>query len=336
MFSIRKSFLAKALAVLLPVAAVLSPVQSVQAKSTVTIGTVVWIGYAPFYVADALDTYKKYGVKVKLVNFADNSTMPGALQGGSIDSAMLTYDMVIGAAAKGWPLQVALPIDYSNGGDAIVSQSSITTIKEMKGMKVAYNPLSPSDFLLAYALQSNGMSEADITPVHMSPESVAGAMASGSVPVGVTYQPSISTIVASGGGKKFHVLFSSRKAPGLITDVLVFKADYLKKHPKEVKAIIQGYLDALDYMDKHPKKAAEYIAKAMGVTPAEALEQLNDVKNPKLSEMMANFEKSDNIASFYTNGKVIGDILLKKGQIKKMPDIASTLDDTFVKALLAK
>ena len=33
------------------------------AAGTIKIGTVVWIGYGPFYVADALDLYKKYGVR---------------------------------------------------------------------------------------------------------------------------------------------------------------------------------------------------------------------------------------------------------------------------------
>jgi len=336
MLSIRKSFLAKLFALALPLAGFLAPIHAASATTTVNVGTVVWIGYAPFYVADALDTFKKYGVKVNMVNFADNSTMPGAVQGGSIDGAMLTYDQVIGAAAKGWALKVVLPIDYSDGGDAIVAKKLVKSIKDIKGMKVAYNPLSPSDFLLAYALQSNGMSEADIDPVSMSPESVAGALASGSVPVGVTYQPSVSTIVSSGGGDKFHVIFSSRQAPGLITDVLVFRGDYIEKHPKLVKGIIKGYLDALAFMKKQPKKAAQYISKAMGISPKEVLAQLHDVKNPPLSDMMANFKKSDKIVSFYTNGKVIGNILLKKKQIQTMPDIAGTLDDQFIKALQSK
>jgi hypothetical protein len=32
----------------------------------VKLATVVWIGYGPFYVADALDLYKKYNLKVSL------------------------------------------------------------------------------------------------------------------------------------------------------------------------------------------------------------------------------------------------------------------------------
>jgi len=314
---------------------IFSATQAFAAKP-ITIGTVVWIGYAPFYVAEAIGAYDKYGVKVKLVNFADNATMPGALQSGAMDGAMLTYDMVLGPVAKGWPFKVVMPIDYSNGGDAIVAKASIASAADLKGKRVAYNPLSPSDFLLAYALQSNGLTEADITPVHMSPEGVPGAMASGSVDVGVTYEPNVSAIVSSGGGDKFHVILSSRQAPGLITDVLVFKADYIAAHKAEVKAVMQGYLDALAFMAKEPKKAAEYIGKAMDLPAEDVLAQLNEVHNPSLEEMQNTFAESKEIVSFYTNGPMIGDILLKKEQITKMPAIADTLDDQFVKALLAK
>lgn len=319
---------------LFPLMAIGLPFAQAHAAKSMTIGTVVWIGYAPFYVADALDSYAKYGLKVKLVNFADNATMPGALQGGAIDGAMLTYDMVLGASAKGWPFKVVLPIDYSNGGDAIVATTAIASPADLKGKRVAYNPLSPSDFLLAYALQSNNLTEADITTVHMSPEAVAGAMASGSVDVGVTYEPNVSAIVGTGGGDKYHVLLSTKNAPGLITDVLVFKDDYIAKHKQEITALIKGYLDALEYMSKEPEKAAQFIAKAMDIPAEEVLAQLQEVHNPALHEMTDNFTESDDILSFHTNGKMIGEILLAKDQIDAMPAIGDTLDDQFVRTLL--
>jgi len=320
--------------VLFAIMALTMPFTQAQAAKTMTVGTVVWIGYAPFYVADAMYTYKKYGLKVKLVNFADNATMPGALQGGSIDGAMLTYDMVIGAAAKDWPFKVVLPIDYSDGGDAIVATTDIKSPADLKGKCVPYNPLSPSDFLLAYALQSNGLTEADITTVHMSPEAVAGAMASGLVDVGVTYEPNVSAIVNSGGGNRFHVIQSTKEAPGLITNVLVFKQDYIAKHHEEITALMKGYFDALEFMSKEPEKAAEYIARAMDISTEEVLAQLNEVHNPSLEETVGNFVKSDEILSFHTNGQMIGEILLAKDQIDRIPAIESTLDDQFVQGLL--
>ena len=53
------------------------------AATDIKIGTVVWIGYGPFYVADALDLYKKSGYKVTLQVFSDPALIPPAIEGGS-------------------------------------------------------------------------------------------------------------------------------------------------------------------------------------------------------------------------------------------------------------
>ncbi|MEO8628379.1 MAG: ABC transporter substrate-binding protein [Betaproteobacteria bacterium] len=306
------------------------------AASTIKIGTAVWIGYGPFYVAEALDLYKKHGVKVKLQYFTDPALIPPAIVGGSIDGGMLTYDQVIGQVAKNIPMKLVMPIDYSNGGDAIVASKDITKVADFKGKKVAYNPLSPSDFLLAYALQVNKMTEKDIQPVNMTPEAIPAAMASGSLPVGVTYEPNVSQIVALEGGSKFHVVYSSKDAPGLITDVLVFKAEYIKAHPKDVVAIMQAYLDGMAYMKKSPDESAKIIGKAMGVSAAEVKDQLTGVFNIPLADMPKNFAKSKDTTSLHASGAVIGNILIANGQIKTTPPIEDTFDDSLLKGMAKK
>ncbi len=303
------------------------------AMPTLNIGTVVWIGYAPLYVADHIKAFEKHGVKVKLTNFSDNATMPAAVQSGSIDGATLTYDQVLPGAAKGWDLQVVLPIDYSAGADAMLSTVGITSVKQLKGQPVAYNAMSPSAFLLAYALQKNGMSLSDVKSVNMDPGAVPSALIGGTVKVGVTYEPNSSAILKAGDGKRFHVLFSSKEAPGLITDVLVFKHSYIMQHPKEVKAVIAAFYDGLEYMKTHPEQAAKYIAASMGIKPAEVADQLSGIHNPTPSQAVENFAKSDSIQSFYTSGKVIGGILVSNGSMDKIPEISGTLYPDFVKSI---
>lgn len=303
------------------------------AAATVKIGTVIWIGYGPFYVADQLDLYKKSGLKVAMQLFNDPALIPPAVTGGSVDGGMVTYDQVISSVSKGSTMRVVAPIDYSNGGDAIVAAKEITSVKQFKGQKVAYNPLSPSDFLLSYALQSNGMSEKDVKPVNMSPEGVPAAMASGGVKVGVTYEPSVSEIVGMGEGKKFHVVFSSKDAPGLITDVLVFKKEYIAKNPDVVKALIQGYIDGLEYMKKSPNEAAKVIGKVMGISDKEVLEQMTGVYNMTFDEFPAVFEKSTKTTSLYGSGAVISKILKSKGEIKAIPKTEDTYDDSVSKSM---
>ncbi|MEY8879375.1 MAG: ABC transporter substrate-binding protein [Leptothrix sp. (in: b-proteobacteria)] len=303
------------------------------AGGTLKVGTTVWIGYGPFYVADALDLYKKYNLKVKLQSFTDPALIPPAIASGAVDGAMITYDQVIGEDAKGRTLKVVMPIDYSAGGDAIVADPSVTKVTDFKGKSVAFNPLSPSDFLLAYALAKNGMTDKDIKPVNMTPEAIPAAMASGKVPVGVTYEPSVSQILSQGGGKKFKVVYSSKDAPGLIADVLVFEDKTIKAKPADIKALIQGYLDGLAYMKSKPDEAAKLIGKAMGISAAEVKDQLSGVYNIPPAEMAKAYVKGTDTTSYYASGAVIGKILKDKGQITAIPSTESTIDDQFVKAV---
>ncbi|BCB25308.1 hypothetical protein SKTS_01940 [Sulfurimicrobium lacus] len=313
-------------------AASLTPLAA-QAATSVKIGTTMWVGYGPFFVAEAKDFYKKHDLKVSLQVFTDPALIPTAMAGGSVDGALLTYDQVIGTVAKGMAHRVVMPVDYSAGGDAIAATSDVTKVSDFKGKKIGFNPLSPSDFLLSYALQKNGLAEKDIQVVPMTPEDVPAAMASGGIKIGVTYEPSLSQVLSQGGGKKFHVVFSSKDAPGLIADVLVFDQKYIKAHPKEIKGIIEAYVEALAYMKSHADESAAIIGKTMGVSAKEAKAQLTGVYNIPLKEMPKAFVKSPETTSYFTSGDVIGKLLKSKGQIKAIPATEATIDDQFVKAL---
>lgn len=297
------------------------------------IATVVWIGYGPFYVADALDLYKKYNLKVSLQVFTDPALIPPAIASGAVDGGMLTYDQVVGQVAAGKTMKVVMPIDYSNGGDAIVADASIAKVADFKGKKIGYNPLSPSDFLLSYALKTVNLTEKDISPVSMTPEAVPAAMASGQLPIGVTYEPSLSQILSQGGGKKFKVVFSSKDAPGLIADVLVFDDKVIKAKPTEISGIVKAYLDGMAYMKAKPDEAAKIIGKFMGVSAKEAKEQMSGVYNIPLAEMPKAFVKSKETTSYYGSGEVIGQLLKAKGQISTIPATEATFDASIVKAL---
>jgi NitT/TauT family transport system substrate-binding protein len=306
-----------------------------KAGPPVTLGVVSWIGYGPLYCAVANGYYKKYGIDVKLVNFSDNSVMAGAVQSGELDATTLTYDQVIAANARGWKLKVVMPIDYSVGGDAILASAQIKSIRDLRGRKVAFMSASPSDFLLSYALAKDGLSAKDVQPVNTTPEGVVGIMASGSADVGVSYEPNISVIVKSGGGKRFHVLLSSRDARGMITDVLVLKDSVIARNPKLVDGLIRGTMDGLAYMKADPARAAAIIANTLEMSAAEVQEQLPNVENPVLANLGDVFKKSAELPSFYASGKVIAEILKREGQIDAPPPIEITYDASFVSAIQA-
>lgn len=303
------------------------------AASPVKLSLTTWVGYSPFYVADGMGMYKKQGLDVTLKTFSDPAMLPSSVTSKAVDGSLMTYDQLIGAAAQGQKLKVVMPIDYSNGGDAVLADKSITKITDLKGKKVAYSPLSPSDFLISYALKVNGMSVKDINPVNMAPEAIPTAMASKAVPAGVTYEPNVSQILAMNGGSQFKTIYTSKEAPGLIADVMVFDEAYIKKYPKNISGLINAYLEGLAYMKSNPKEASEIIGKAIGVSGKEVLAQLTGVYNIPASEMAATFKPGKDTKSYFVSGEVINEILIKSKQIKKPVDIKTTMDDSFVKAL---
>lgn len=320
-----------AITVSLPLMAATTAVAA--AATPVTLGIVPWIGYGPIYVAAAKGFFAQQGLSVKLVNFDDPGTIPGAIYSGQVTAGTLTYDQVVGTNAKGWLLKVVMPIDYSAGADAMVSTDDITSISQLKGLKVAYPPLTPSDFLLGYALQQAGLSKSDVTSVNVPAEGVPGVMIGGSTKVGVTYEPNVSGILNADGGKKFHVLFSSKQAPGLITDVLVVTPKTITKEPAMITGFIKAFVEGEKYMNTNPADAYGIVGKALGEDAAAVKTQLAGVQNPGLEAMPGVLAKSDKLPSFWVSGPVIGNLLKSEGQITAVPDIADTYDASFVNTL---
>ncbi|MFA5170479.1 MAG: ABC transporter substrate-binding protein [Sulfuriferula sp.] len=304
--------------------------------ATLRIATTPWIGYGAIYVANSLDYFKKYNLKVTYQNFTDMALMPPALISGNFDGATLTYDMVVGQVAQGHAMKVVLPMGYSYGGDAIVATTDITKVTDFKGKKVGVNPLTVSDFLLAYALKKNGMTDKDINAINITQDAVPAAMLSGHPSIGVTWEPYISQLLKQDGGKKYHVVFSSKDAPGLMEDVLVFDEKTIKNRPADITAFVHAYADGLSYMKSHPEESAKIIAKALEISVKDVKDQLPGIYTLPLAEMPKSFVKSKETTSFYGSSAVIGQILVDKKQIKAAPSAEATFDTQFVSALLKK
>ncbi len=309
-----------------------APISAI-AATPIKLSMTTWIGYSPFYVAAGMDMFKKHGLQVTLKTFSDPAMLPSSVTSKAVDGSLMTYDQLIGAVAQGQKLKVVMPIDYSNGGDAVLADKSITKITDLKGKKVAYSPLSPSDFLISYALKVNSMSVKDINPINMAPEAIPSALASKAVPAGVTYEPNVSQILAMDGGSKFKTIYTSKEAPGLIADVMVFDEAYIKKNRKPIAALVQAYLEGLAYMNSNPKESSEIIGKAIGVSGKEVLEQLTGVYNIPAKEMKLPFMPGIDTKSYFVSGEVINEILMNSKQIKTPVAIKTTIDDSFIKAL---
>jgi len=246
---------------------------------TVRIGTQPWIGYGPWWIAKEQELFEKNGLKVELVDFIEDKEVNAAFASGEMDAANLATHTAIKLFAAGVDLKVALMEDASYEADAVLAPSSVTSIADLKGKKVAYEEGTTSDLLLNYALMNNGMSVADIEPIFMPASDAGATLIADQVDVAVTYEPYISAALA--GNPDLKLLYTAAERPGLISDVLAVRGDL---DPQVTEKLLKIWDEALAFYKENPDQAKAIIASNVGSTPEELKTAFDGVKFYDLAE----------------------------------------------------
>src|SRR5881396_2825155 len=231
------------------------------AQKVLKIGYPVWVGYGPLFLADKKGFLKDEGVSVQFINMEDTKTRYVALAAGKIDGLMTTIDTMVLRVRPDFQIAAVMAFDDSKGGDGIVADKAIKTIKGLKGKKVAYGEGSVSHFLLGYLLKQNGMSFKDIVSVNMTAGEAGAAFVAEKVDAAVTWEPWLSKGKAAPHGQ---ILVDSSKTPGLITDVLIFRRDVIAKRSKEIQGVVNAWNKAVAYWEKNQQEGNEIMARGVG------------------------------------------------------------------------
>ncbi len=231
------------------------------AAETVRIAHSTWVGYGPLYIARDKGFFKKHGVDVDLVVMEEPKDRFPAMLANKIDMIASTVDTAILYLKKPDDFRYVVAIDDSNGGDGIVAKKEIKTIADLKGKNVAFSEGSVSEFYLNVLLAKAGLKESDLKPVNMAAPEAGAAFVASKVDAAVTWEPWLSR------GKKTdfgHLLVDSSTTPGLITDVIITTKDFVAKHAKATKGVVEAWNEAVAYARANPQEANVIMAKGVG------------------------------------------------------------------------
>jgi len=224
------------------------------AQEKVILGMSGWTGFQPLKLAELAGIFKKNGVDIE-IRFIAPVQRSAALASGALNAAAPNVDQHIVWTSAGIPsVQVAL-IDKSKGGDGLAVRNNINSIKDLKGKSVNVDgPGTVQHFMLSYILEKNGMSIQDVIRSTMGAQPAAQAFVAGQGDAALTYEPYLSTVREKPDAGK--ILVTSIEYP-VVVDVLVFRKDFIEKHPKLVKATVDSFFEALDMIKKEPAKSYE-------------------------------------------------------------------------------
>ena len=171
-----------------------------------------FVGLAPFYVAMDKGFFKDCGLDFSMVDFDDSSAFFSALLAGKVDLAYTTLDAAIIAESQYEEdmLDVTAIVDESAGADGILVKNDINSIADLKGKTVGVSINQTSHYLLMQALETAGLTDADVDLVNMTSSDAGVSFISGDLDAAVTWEPYLSNAVEQGVGK---LIFSSKDAP---------------------------------------------------------------------------------------------------------------------------
>lgn len=291
-----------------------------QSNPQVKLGVQPWLGYGPWWIAEEQGFFADHGLDVEVIDFTWDQDMNAALASGRLDVEAVATNTLIAMINQGVDAQAFLLLDASFEADAIIAHKDITTIEDLKGREVAYEPGSTSDLLLNYALNEAGMSIDDVTPVPIAAASVGIALIAGQVDVGVTYEPYISA--ALGSDEDYGVLYSAAARSGLISDVMIAQRSYIEDNPEIILALALAWNDAITYLRENPDEGGQIIADAVGSPLEEFQVAFEGVQVFDLEENAVQFS-GDFLETFVTVGEIMQ--MLNPDEITEVPDPADAL-----------
>lgn len=252
-----------------------------EAGATLRLGTNVWPGYEPLFLARKLGYWQDE--QVRLVEYPSATEVLRAFRNRSLEAASLTLDEVLRLCEDGIPVRIVLVHDISAGADVILARPDIAGMAALRGRRVAVESSALGAFMLTRALERNGLRLDDITFSSVDVNGHEKAYLSGAADAVVTFEP-VRTRLLNAGARE---IFSSRELPGEIVDVLVVHEGFLREHPERVRRLVDGWFRALDTLRDDPASAAHVFSERLKTTPDEVLASFQGLQLPTRAENLA-------------------------------------------------
>ncbi|XCN72361.1 MAG: putative urea ABC transporter substrate-binding protein [Candidatus Electrothrix aestuarii] len=247
-----------------------SSLQAAEKKEKFNVAWSHYVGWEPWGYAQQSGILKKwadkYNIEIKLTLVNDYIESINLYTSGKFDACtMANMDALTIPAVGGIDSTALIVGDFSNGNDGIIMKNG-SKVTDLKGRKITLVELSVSHYLLARALDMNGMSEQDVNLINTSDADIAALFTADPNGAAVTWNPPLMQALRAPGSAR---VFDSSSIPGEIIDLMVVRTDAPEKLKK---ALVGAWYEVMAIMESDGPKKEEAIA-AMAQTSGGSVDE---------------------------------------------------------------
>ncbi|WP_216900211.1 hypothetical protein [Synechococcus sp. CCY 9618] len=229
-----------------------------------------WPGFAYFRLAQRQKMFRESSVRVKIQSFRNPADQIRRYVEGGADAVSFSMGDTILVCAKvpqRCPV-IVFVIDESRGGDQLLGLPGYETLSSLRNQPIALEDSALSMYLIQRIFERAELGGPPPSQLRFAPqEAFAGMLRSGEVKAVLTYPPSSAMLQKK---LDLRLVISTRSLPGEVLDVLAVSPEYLRRHPRAVAALIEGWREARSLERNSPDKVVPALASMMGI-PVEQL-----------------------------------------------------------------
>jgi NitT/TauT family transport system substrate-binding protein len=224
--------------------------------------------YLPGRLAERLGYFRQEGLDVELLSESSGVIAEDALLSGAAQGVIGAYDHTIDLQAKGKAVQSVVQFSIAPGEAELVATRMADQIRspaQFKRRQLGVTGLgSSTSFLTQYLALLNDVKLGEITLVPVgSGASFIASIRQGRIDAGMTTEPTVSRLLASGEARMLVDLRTpeaTQKALGGLYPFacLYMQTSWIGSHRKEAQKLANAFVRALNYISTH--SAAEIAA----------------------------------------------------------------------------
>jgi NitT/TauT family transport system substrate-binding protein len=313
----------------------------VRAQDVVRVADISVLPNAPFYLGVEKGYFKEAGLDVRLEKFASAVNAMAPLSTGEIQVvAGGVSPGLFNAFARGWPVKIVAPFGRDSQGNSVDAimvrpdlKGAVKRVADLRGKKIAVvAPSSAPVYMLARALESEGLTLKDVEVVAIPYPDMGTALTNKAVDAAISIEPFVTQYEERG------VAWLLRRAgdipglgnPGWQVAVVLYNEDWAQKNPRAANEFMAIYL----------KGAREFVSAVnRGPNRADMIDVL--MRNTRVKER-ALYDRM-HWGYIDPNGVLLKDSLrdqvdwyARQNMVTKKVDIDTIIDERYVRYALDK
>lgn len=269
--------------------------------------------------------FAKEHAKVQWTEFQSGPPQIEALSSNHLDFSGVGNSPVISAQAANIGFTEISATRVGTKSDAILVQkgSSIKTLKDLKGKKIAVAKGSSGFNLLYEALQKSGLKDSDVQIIQLQPDEAQAAFNSKKVDAWAVWEPFVSYETIA---HQAAVLTNEADLNSLSPSFLLVRSQFAKDHPDLTVTFLKVYEQARLWQNRHFNQSVAIYAKAKNLDEkvvASALKSNPSINGPISAEIIRAQQKT---ADFQLSLKIINNKI----------DTGKVVDNQYIEKALKK